>query len=98
MPLRLRRRFFGRLGGLLQVLVELLVVEQRLRGRLAVVDAAVGVAGRFEGDDDVVAQILVLDEPLDVRAGPVHCGVACGLGGLALRCHHSHLGSLAVSW
>src|SRR3954452_2515702 len=88
--------FLQRLCGLLDVLLDLLVVGQHLGGLLAVADASVGVAGSLEGNPDVVPQVLVLQ-------GPSHVGVATGrgggstrLGGLALR-HLRHTPRIACS-
>src|SRR4051794_15426569 len=63
-------RVAERLGGRLHVLLEPLVVEDRLRRRLAVLEAADGAAGVLVGGPEVLAQLLVLHDPLDVGALP----------------------------
>ena len=63
-------RVADRLGRLLEVLLQLLVVEELLRGRLAVAQPAERVAAGLVGLHDVRAQILVVDDLLHVRVVP----------------------------
>src|SRR4051794_6424238 len=87
------RRVAQRVGGALEVLVQLLVLDEDLRRRLAVLQAAVRVLRGLEGHDHVVAQLLVLDDPLDVRVVAHVARGGCGGAGLVLRCHVvPHLG------
>src|SRR5215210_425590 len=72
---------------LLEVLLELLVVEDLLRGRLAVAQACERVAAGLVGLHDVLAQVLVVDDTLDVWVVASLNGRLLGLGGLLLRCH-----------
>ena len=58
-----------RLGGFAQIALNLLVVHQRIGRALAVRHPPVGVTGRLKRGLDVVAQLLVLDQPLHVRVG-----------------------------
>src|SRR4029079_13946640 len=87
-----------RLGGVLEVLLQLLVVEDRLRGRLAVGQSRGGVTRGLVGLPEVLAQILVLDHPLHV-GGVLDChGGRASLGRLVLRCHgHLLLGVVVAS-
>ena len=59
-----------------------------LVGRLAVGQPAVGLRGVLEGDPDVLAQLGVLDDALNVGAGPASAATA-RLGRLLLGCHSS---------
>src|SRR5215210_6388820 len=83
------RRVAQRLGGIPDVLLELLIVEDRLRRRLAVGEPLDRAARRLVRLDDVVAQVIVFDDALDVRAvlrrlcGAV--GTSGGAGGLLVR-------------
>src|SRR3954453_17396130 len=79
-------RVTQRLGRLLGFLVQLLVVED-LRRRLAVGQPTVGLLGVLERDPDVLAQLGVLDDALNIGAGPLR-GTA-RLGRLLLGCHSS---------
>ena len=72
-------------GGLLDVLLQLLVVEDLLGRALAVAQPRVRVTGRLVGLDDVLAQILVVDQPLDVRVGAGRLSRLPGLLHLLVR-------------
>src|SRR6185437_9336014 len=92
-PQRVRRVLQGR-GRLAELLLGLLVLGDRLDRSLAVGHAGVRLARRFEGGPHVLAQLLVLDDPLHVRVVlhrlPRGYGAGSGLGGLLLlRCHAS---------
>ena len=71
--------------GLLDVLLELLVLEDLRRRALAVAQPGVGVTGRLVGLHDVLAQVLVVDEPLDVRVGAGRLSRLPGLLHLLVR-------------
>ena len=72
--------------------LDLLVLHQRL-GRALAVHPRVGLPRGLERGAQVVAQLVVLDDPLDVRVradGVPRCHGPCsGLRGLLLRCHLS---------
>ena len=81
------RRLTQRVGRLGQLPLELAVLEQGLRRRLAVAHAPVGATSRGVRREQVRAKLLVLQETLDVSARLCR---ACGFAGLAetvLRCH-----------
>src|SRR5256714_887724 len=80
--------------GLLELLLGLLVVEQGLRGPLPVRHPLVGLARRLVRRAKVLAQLVVLYEPLHVGVGPGGLAgryrAGAGLRGLLLlRCHGS---------
>src|SRR5215218_839058 len=72
---------------LLDVLLELPVLEDLLRGRLAVAQALERVTAGRIGLQDVLSQVLVVHDTLDVGVVPRLQGRLLGLGGLLLRCH-----------
>src|SRR4051812_7226218 len=72
---------------LLDVLLELLVFEDLLRGRLAVAQALERVAAGCISLKDVLAEVLVVHDTLDVGVVARLQGRLLGLGGLLLRCH-----------
>src|SRR3954463_15243476 len=78
-------RLLERVGRVLDVLLELLVLHDDLGGRLAVRQAGVCAAGVVEGILDVRAQLLVLNEALNVVVAPRPLGGSLRLLGLALR-------------
>src|SRR5204862_5638976 len=88
------------LGRLAEVLVDLLVVEQRLRRPLAVRHPPIGALRRAVGAADVLAQLLVLDQLPDVRVRARRlrrvARAVCAASRLGLRapCHRLHSSSV----